>query len=161
MSDSPIEVFFSYSRKDEALRDELATHLKLLQRQGVIKAWHFRNIEAGAEWDAEIRAQLERAHIILLLVSSDFLASDYCYDTEMKRAMERHERGEARVIPIMLRETDIDIKDDKKELPPFAKLQGLPKDFKPITQWTDRDAAWADVARGIRRVAESLRANPH
>jgi internalin A len=142
-------VFFSYSHKDETLRDEMETHLKLLQRQTVISAWHDRKILAGKEWDGEIDLHLERARIILLLVSADFLASDYCWDKEVKRAMERHDAGEAVVIPIMLRPCDW--KDA-----PFAMLQGLPRDMRPVTASNDHDAAWAEVASGIRAIAEAL-----
>lgn len=98
-----VKVFFSYSHKDEALRDELATHLSMMKRQGVIEAWHDREISAGREWANEIDDNLDIADIILLLVSANFLASDYCYDKEMTRAMERHETREARVIPIILK----------------------------------------------------------
>jgi hypothetical protein len=90
------------------------------------------------------------AKIILLLVSSDFIASDYCYDIEMKRALEKHRAGEARVIPIILHPCDW-------ERATFAKLQTLPKDAKPVTKWSNRDEAWTDVARGIRKVVEELR----
>jgi len=140
-------VFFSYSHKDEALRDELETHLKLLQRQGVILGWHDRRILPGSEWDHEIDHRLEQARIILLLVSADFMASDYCWDIEVERAMARHHAGEATVIPIVLRECDW-------TSAPFGKLQGLPKDVIPVVKHRDRDTAWADVARGIRAVAE-------
>jgi internalin A len=142
-------VFFSYSHKDEWLRDELETHLKLLQRQGIISTWHDRKILPGAEWGGEIDNHLERARIILLLVSADFLASDYCWDLEVRRAVERHEKGEAVVIPIMLRACDW-------KGTPFEKLQGLPKNMTPVTASKDRDAVWAAVAAGIRAVAESL-----
>ena len=94
-----IELFFSYSHKDETLRDKLANHLKLLERQGVISAWYDRDLTAGTEWAGQIDKHLESAQVILLLISADFLASDYCYDMELKRAMELHELGEARVIP--------------------------------------------------------------
>jgi internalin A len=140
-------IFFSYSHKDEALRDELETHLKLLQRQGIISAWHDRKILPGKEWDSEIDMYLERAKIILLLISADFIASDYCWDNEVKRALERHESGEATVIPVLLRSCDW-------KGAPFGKLQGLPKDMTAVTAWKDRDAAWTDVARGIRAIAE-------
>lgn len=140
-------VFFSYSHKDESLRDELETHLKLLQRQGVVSAWHDRKILPGQEWDGEIDRHLTRAKIVLLLVSADFIASEYCWDKEVQTAMARHESGEAIVIPIMLRPCDW--KDA-----PFAKLQGLPQEMKAITSWEDRDAAWTDVAVGIRRSAD-------
>jgi hypothetical protein len=101
-----MEVFFSYAHEDEALRDKLAKHLKLLERQAVIKAWHDRDITASEEWKDAIDNHLESANIILLLVSSDFLASDYCYDIELKRALERHESNEARVIPVILQSVD-------------------------------------------------------
>ena len=142
-------VFFSYSHKDESLRDELETHLKLLQRQGVIAVWHDRKIVPSAEWDHEIDVNLERAKIILLLISADFIASDYCWDKEVKRALERHEKKEAVVIPIALRKCDW-------QGAPFSKLQGLPKNLTPVTAYEDRDAAWTDVATGIRAIAEKL-----
>src|SRR4029450_9084620 len=103
----PIDVFYSYSHKDEVLRERLETHLKLLKRQGIVQDWHDRRISAGSEWEGQINQYLESAHIILLLISADFLASDYCYDKEMQRALARHEAGEARVIPIMLRSVDL------------------------------------------------------
>ncbi|ETR72570.1 MAG: leucine-rich repeat-containing protein [Candidatus Magnetoglobus multicellularis str. Araruama] len=143
-------VFFSYSHKDESLRDELETHLKLLQRQSVISTWHDRKILPGTEWDHEIDQHLERARIILLLISADFIASDYCWEKEVKRALERHESGEAVVIPVMLRSCDW-------QDAPFAKLQGLPKEMKPVKSWPDRDAAWTNVATGIREVAQALK----
>jgi internalin A len=142
-------VFFSYSHRDETLRDELETHLKLLQRQGVISAWHDRKILPGEEWDREIDTHLEAARITLLLVSADFIASDYCWDKEVKRALERHASSETTVIPVLLRSCDW-------ERAPFGKLQGLPKGMTAITAWNDRDAAWTDVAKGIRATAESL-----
>jgi TIR domain len=112
-----------------------------------------RIIDPGTDWSREIDKHLESASIILLLVSPDFLASDYCYDIEMKRAMERHDRGEARVIPIFLRPCDW-------TGAPFGKLQGLPTDAKPITssRWSSHDEAFTIVARGIRAAVETLRA---
>src|SRR5690349_5863095 len=105
-SRAPVSVFYSYAHQDEALRQQLETHLSLLRRQGLISEWYDRKILPGAEWVGEIDEHLERASIILLLISADFLASDYCYDKEMTRALERHKQGEARVIPIILRPCD-------------------------------------------------------
>ena len=98
-----ISLFFSYSHRDEALRNELETHLTILKRQHVISTWRHRTIGAGQAFDRELSQHLEEAEIILLLVSPDFLASDYCYEIEMKRALERHESRDARVVPIILR----------------------------------------------------------
>jgi hypothetical protein len=148
----PIEIFYSYSHKDEALRDKLETHLKILERQGIISGWHDRGIGAGTEWRNQINQHLEAAHIILLLISADFIASDYCWGKELERAMERHENGEARVIPIILREVDW-------SGAPFSKLQALPKDGIPVTSWPNQDEAFAHIARGIRAVSRELAGN--
>jgi hypothetical protein len=145
-----IEVFFSYAHEDESLRDKLAKHLKLLERQGVIQGWHDRQILPGTEWQGQLDRHLETAQIILLLISADFLASDYCYDIEMKRALERHEAGDARVIPIILRPVD------NWDQSPFGKLQALPKGGKPITRWPNEDEAFANVAQGIRAVVATF-----
>ncbi len=143
MSDA-LEVFFSYSHIDDKLREQLEMHLALLKRQQRIRAWSDRRITAGDEWAGEIDANLERADIILLLVSPAFLASDYCFDLEMNRAMERHDAGEARVIPIILRPLP-----KAWEQTRFHKLQALPRDALPVTSWPNRDTALVDVANGI------------
>jgi serine/threonine protein kinase len=144
-----IKVFFSYSSKDGILRDELETQLSLLKRQGLISSWHDRQISAGEEWAAQIDEHLNTAHIILLLVSANFIASDYCYNIEMRRAMERHAKGEAKVIPILLRPVD-------RKNTPFEKLQVLPRNGKPITSWQNIDEAFFEVAQGIREAIEEL-----
>lgn len=142
-----VKLFFSYSHKDEALRDQLETHLAMLKNQGLIEPWHDRRIVAGSDLDDSINAGLEAADVVLLLVSSDFLASQYCYSKEMARAMEKHQAGEAHVIPVILRHCDW-------QAAPFGKLLAAPKDGKAITSWPDIDEALADVARQVRRVAE-------
>src|SRR5258708_5001375 len=102
----PVNIFYSYSHRDEALRQELETHLAQLKGDGLVEGWHDRMIPAGTEWESSIDKQLESAQIILLLISPDFLASNYCYDIEMTRALERHDAREATVIPIILRDVD-------------------------------------------------------
>src|SRR5215471_14527334 len=151
MSDSstPVEVFYSYAHKDEAFRNKLETHLSLLHRQGLITVWHDRLILPGTDWSQTIDEHLERASVILLLISSDFLSSDYCFGIEMQRALQREQANEARVIPILLRPVDW-------KQAPFAHLQILPTDAKPITTWRNRDEAFANVAAGIRRAIEDL-----
>ncbi|MFT3942083.1 toll/interleukin-1 receptor domain-containing protein [Rhodopseudomonas sp.] len=136
-------IFFSYSHKDEELRDQLETHLAMLRNQGLIDSWHDRRILAGDDFDHAINSQINTADVILLLVSPDFLASRYCYDVEVRRAMERQQAGEARVIPVILRHCDW-------HSAPFGKLLAAPKDGKPIKAWGDPDEAFADVARQIR-----------
>ena len=141
-------VFFSYSHKDEVLRNELEAHLALLKHEGLVEAWHDRRIVAGDEFDDAIFGQLEAADVILLLVSSDFINSPYCYSREMTRAMERHAAGAARVIPVILRHCDW-------TRAPFGKLLAAPRDGKPVMSWPDRDEALADVARQVRQAVEA------
>lgn len=145
LKNAPLEVFYSYAHEDETLLDELVKHLKLLQRQGLISSWHDRRIEPGHDWADDIDLHSRSADIILLLVSADFISSEYCYGVEMKEALERHRRHEVIVIPIILRPVDW-------ESAPFARIQALPRDGKAITTWPNRDEAFADVSRGIRNV---------
>jgi hypothetical protein len=136
------QVFFSYSHADEPLRDEIEKQLSMLKREGVIAAWHDRRISAGTEFASVIDAHVQTADVILLLVSADFLASDYCFDIEVKRAMERHDAGQAVVIPVILRACDW-------HRAPFGKLNASPRDGKPITQHADRDQALLEVAQAV------------
>ncbi|GLV56312.1 tetratricopeptide repeat protein [Dictyobacter sp. S3.2.2.5] len=131
------------------MRDELVKHLSSLERQGLISTWFDRKIAPGTDWARTIDERLDHASIILLLVSSDFLASDYCYQVEMKRALARDQAGQARVIPVILRPADW-----KGAL--FSHLQVLPTDGKAITVWSNRDEAFVDVVTGIRRAIEDL-----
>ncbi len=148
-STNALEIFYSYAHEDERLRKALDKQLSLLKRDGLIAEWHDHKITAGKEWENEILTHLNSARIILLLISPDFIASDYCYSIEMQRAMERHESGKAHVIPIILRPADW-----KSAL--FGKLKALPSDGKAITRWNNRDEAFLNVAKGIRRVVKEL-----
>lgn len=143
------EVFISYAHKDRKLRDELATHLSNLRKQGIINDWFDGDILPGSEWQSEIMARLNQANIILLLVSSDFISSDFCYDIEMIRAIDRHKADKARVLPIILRPCDW-------EGTPFAELQVIPSNAKPVVSWSTHDAAFTDVIKGIRRAIDDL-----
>jgi hypothetical protein len=142
----PLRVFISYASADESLRQELDNHLSLLKRDGAIETWTFRNIDAGADWRSTIDSELEGAEIILLLVSASFIASDYCWNVEMRRALQRHREGRARLIPIILRECDW-------SSAPFAAIQALPPAARPVTSWRPRDKAWTLVAEALRSVA--------
>src|SRR6266566_4067999 len=149
-----VKIFFCYAHEDEPFLKKLKAHLRPLQRQGLIDVWHDRDISAGTEWEQEIKKHLNEANIILLLVSPDFMNSDYCYGIEMKRALERHQRGEARVIPIILR-------------PVYwqgilGTLQALPTDAKPVMRplWYNVDEALFDVTEGIRKVVEQIGTKP-
>jgi TIR domain len=144
---TPLRVFYSYSHEDEELRDRLQAHLAMLFHEGLIDPWHDTRIGPGDDFPREIDEHLDAADIILLLVSADFMASKYCYDIEMKRAMERHKTGESRVIPVILRPCDW-------HNAPFGKLKALPTDGKAVATWRLQDSAWVDVTKGIREVVE-------
>jgi hypothetical protein len=150
MSTKPITLFYSYSHDDEALRLKLQKHLAVLRRKSWIAEWHDRNIDAGEGWAVAIDRNLASADIVLLLVSASFIASDYCWGKEMAQAMERYERGQSHIIPVILqpcqwRET------------PIADLQVTPTDGKPVTEWSNEQAALNDVAEKIIRVVRDLR----
>ena len=149
MAITPITIFYSYSHRDEAFKEQLENHLALLRRKSLIKTWHDRRIIPGQEWETAIENHLDEADIVLLLVSADFIASDYCYGREVLRAMERHERNEAKVIPVVVRAVDW---SDA----PFGRLQALPKDAHPVTSWNNQDEAWLDVEKGIKKAIEEL-----
>ncbi len=112
--------------------------------------WYDGEIEAGKEWVQEINQHLSEAQIILLLISQDFMASEYCYDIEMQKALQRHDTGEAHVIPIILRPA-------MWENSPIGKLQALPTGAKPIIMWPNREIAFLDVAKGIQKAIDQLK----
>jgi hypothetical protein len=144
-----IDVFIAYARKDRELRCELDKHLSSLRRLGIINHWFDGDIIEGTEWKKQVLEHLHNAQIILLLISPDFIASNFCYNIEMKKALERHDANEARVIPILLRPVDwLDL--------PLARIQAAPEDGKPVTQWPDVDAALLDVIKRIKRSIKHL-----
>ena len=144
-----LNVFFSYSHKDEEYRDLLEIHLSALKRQGIIGTWHDRRIVAGDDFGNEISEHLESDQIILLLVSPYFIASNYCYDIEMKRAMERHKNGEAKVIPVIIHPCDW-------HGTPFGKLLVTPTDGKPISKFPNPHDGYLEVTKAVRKAAEEL-----
>ena len=143
------KLFFSYSHRDSDLRDELEVHLAALKREGVIEIWHDRKIGAGKEFDNEISQHLEETDIILLLISPYFIASDYCYEIEMKRAMQRHDESAARVILVILEPCDW-------QRLPCGKLTATPKDGKPISKFPNKHDGFLQVTRAIRKAVEDL-----
>ena len=145
----PIKLFYCYAREDKRFRNMLERYLSTMKRSSWVSSWHDGMINAGDDWKQKIDEQIRAADVILLLISPDFMSSDYCYGVEMKRALERHEAKEACVIPIILRPTDW-------EDAPFYNLQVLPTNGKPLTRWQDRDEAFLDIARGIRKSVKQL-----
>ncbi len=147
-------LFCSYAHEDKEHRNNLEKHLTLLKRQGFIRLWHDQRIMAGENFEDEIDENLGYADVILLLISVDFIASDYCYSKEMARALARHQSGEAQVIPIIVRPVDW-------ETAPFAKLKVLPEDGQAVALWENQDEVWMSIAKEIRMVVvKILNRNP-
>lgn len=133
-----LEIFISYSHEDEPFKEQLDTHLVSLKREGLVSVWHDRLISPGAVLDGAIREALERANIFLFLVSPSFIASDYCHDIEMRRALERHEAGEAEIIPIIIRPCDWTNTG-------LGKFLAVPTDGSPVSTFADADSAFLDI----------------
>lgn len=144
-----LEVFLSYARQDHIFWSELDTHLSNLKRQGIITSWSDSDIVPGTEWRSQTLTHLNTARLILLLISADFMASEFCYSFEMARAIERCQANESRVLPIILRPCDW-------KGTPFAKLAVLPAQGKPVTCWSSRDDAYVNVVQGIRQAIDDL-----
>lgn len=144
-----LKIFLSYAHEDEAMKEQLDRNLIGLKRSEKVDVWQDRQLLAGTEWDSSIEHEMATADIILLLISVDFNNSQYIWDKELKTALERHEKNEARVIPVILRPCDW---GDM----PYAKLQALPTGAKPISSFSNTDEAYTDVAKGIRAVVEYL-----
>ncbi|MBL7764822.1 MAG: toll/interleukin-1 receptor domain-containing protein [Chitinophagaceae bacterium] len=149
MPKDKLKLFLSYAHEDEAMKQELDKNLIGLKRSGKLEVWQDRQIMAGQEWDAVIKGELETADIILLLISVDFNNSQYIWDKELTTAMARHEAGEARIIPIILRTCDW---SDM----PYARLQALPTGAKPVSSYADKDIAYTEIAKGIRSVVDTM-----
>jgi len=147
----PVRIFCCYAREDQPLLLHFKTQIAALQQAGLVTLWADTDINAGGEWEKEIHSHLDTADIVLLFVSPDFMASNYCYGIEMQKALERHKRREARVIPIILRPVHW-------EEAPFSKLQVLPTNATPVTnkKWRDLDDAFLDVVNGILSIIETL-----
>lgn len=145
-----VRIFISFAHEDEAYFRRLSAHLALLRRSGVISEWHARMLLAGSDWSQEIDEYIDKAELILLLVSPDFINSDYSYEREIHRALVRHAAREARVIPIFIRPVDI-------HGAPWAALRGLPRNGKAVITWRDQDEAWSEVVTEIRHVVKSIR----
>lgn len=146
-----IRVFLSYSHADEALRSKLETHLAMLRRSGEIEVWHDRKLVVGDRLDDEIAAYLETADLIVFLVSADFLASYYCYEREMNRALERVKECSARIAPIVIRACDW-------KNTPFSQYVLSPTDAKPLVEHADLDSALLSVVNELRRAIDKIKA---
>ena len=150
-SQTSARIFISYAHADEDLKKELDKYLKVLKRSSKVQVWNDRELIGGQEWDQTIMSELDKANIILLLISVDFNASDFIWDKELASAMKRHEEGTAHVVPIILRRCDwTDM--------PYAKLQALPRNATPVTEYPNRDTAFTEIAKGIEKLVDYVNA---
>ncbi len=146
---NPIKVFISYARQDEVFKDELIRHLNPLVRNNTIKSWHDGILMVGEEWEPSIKKQIEEADVILLLISPDFMASDYIDDVEISKSLDRSRKRETVIVPIIIRPTNYSSFE-------ISKYQALPKDGKPVSTWLYRDEAWIDITHQLKNLFDSL-----
>lgn len=148
----PVKIFISYAREDKAYKDNLVKHLKPLERKGIISSWHDGVIEAGQQWETTLKGALETSNVLIFLVSSDFVDSDYINDVEIKKAMERYNSGSVSIVPIWIR--PLFEADDF-----LSRFQALPQDRKPISTWANADEAWVDVVTKLNQLFKRLQSN--
>ena len=142
-------IFLSYAHADEDLKNELDKHLMPLKRSGKIETWNDRQLIPGQEWSGEILSELNKADIILLLISSDFIASQYIWEKELVIAMNRHNEGTAKVVPVIM-------KNCLWQEMPFARLQALPRNAKPVATYENRDDAFTEIASAVNKLVEYM-----
>jgi hypothetical protein len=145
----PVEIFFSYAHEDEDLMNEVRRQLVVHERNGRILKWHDRKLVAGSEWETEIDHRLNQAEMVLVFLSPHYLDSHFCYEVESQVALDRHSKGEARLIPIILRHC-------AWKATPFGKFQVLPQDATPVKNWLDRDEVTLQVADAVMSVVDEV-----
>lgn len=143
-------LFISYAHKDSSYKEELVSHLKALERKGQINIWEDGAIIAGTDWDVTIKQHLAAADIVLFLISADFINSDYIDRVEVKEAIANHQAGKQILIPIVIRACDFSSFDQ------LSRFQALPSHAKPVSSWANRDEAWLDVVKGLKRVIATV-----
>jgi hypothetical protein len=151
MPQRPPKLFISYAREDEEYKDQLVEHLEGLAQQGVIASWHDGQLVAGQQWDDEIVSNLSEARVVLLLISPSFISSDYISRVELAQAGERYERGEVSVIPLLIRNVHA---WESKPLGSrtLGSFQAVPRNPQFVVDWPNRDAAFAEMSRRLRRL---------
>jgi hypothetical protein len=148
------EIFFSYAHEDEELMNSARRQMVIYERNGVFIKWHDRQIPPGDSWRAQIDHRIHAASIILLFFSPHFIESRYCYEVEGNIALKRAREQTAVVVPIILRPCPW-------QETPFAELQALPKDGRPVSQWPDRDQVCLEIAQSIAQRATDLTIGRH
>lgn len=148
-SKNPIKVFISYAKEDTSFMHELTKHLKVFEKNNIIEIWHDALIAPGENWKEEIKVHIQDAHVIILLISADFMASDYIDNIEISKSLDRSRKRETVIIPIIIRPTNYSSLE-------ISKYQALPKDGKPVSTWVDKDEAWVDITNQLKKLFDSL-----
>lgn len=146
----PLKTFVSYCHADTKLKDELLKHLAPLRRLLLVEHWHDGDISVGDKWEEKIWSQLRSADLVILLVTADFINSDYCYQQELKEAIDRHDAKLTRIVPVIGRNClwhDL----------PFGNIQAALRG-KAVRSLPDQDEALTEVAKEIKTVALELQA---
>ena len=143
----PLKVFISYSNRDKAYLQKLKTFLTPLMIEKNLILWYDNTLIPGEEWDKKIKYELMTADIILFLVSPDLLATEYIWKTEMKEALDRHEKGEARMVPVILRPC-------LWESSPLARYNVIPEKGKPLSTYSNQDKGWKIITEEIEKTIE-------
>ncbi len=144
-SETPKRLFVSYSHADGQLLGRFQKHLAQLQREGSISGWYDRDIRAGTRFDDEIERELAQADIFVACVSPDYIASNYCYERELTSALQREDRGELAIVPVILEPSDW-------LSTPLSKFKALPDDGKAVAEFTNPNVAFMQVIHELRRL---------
>ena len=132
----PYDLFYCYADEDKALLNKLETHLSALKREGLIRSWSKQGISPGTNWQYELNNQINRASIILLLVSSNFTHSEHVYNFEIERVVKKRQTKKAIIIPVLIRSCDWEeVKFGEHEK--LSDYEVLPQNRKPVTRWPD------------------------
>ena len=148
----PMTLYITYSQRDEALKQEFEDYLVNLQQAQYIAGWIERQVQPGADWSQEIDPRLDTVQVFIVLLSPSLLASGYCSGAEFRAVFEKHTKGEARVIPILLRSVDLTGHS-------LDMLQRLPGEGRSVVSWPERSEAWWDIYRAMRRVAREYQSD--
>ena len=141
-----MRAFISYCHADKKLYERLKTHLKSLEREKLVEPWSDYEILPGSNIDDEIKHKMEESELFLLLISPDFIASDYCFGKELDHAINRHYSGTAKVIPIILEPCNLE------SISELLKLKALPDEAVPISTFNNHNVAFSQVIEGLKLV---------
>ena len=149
MGKGPLKLFLSYAHEDRDIVAELRKHLAPLRYEQIVTDWYDLELMPGHDWDQDIISQLESSDLVLVVISADFVASNYAYGRELNLSLDLHDQDRVRLLPVIARNC-------KWQNLPFARLQVLPEGAVAISSWQNRDDAFVSVVLGVERVAREI-----